>query len=660
MVWAGTLAVVLMVVVVVVRGELSVKWRNIGRDRQFRPFDLETYERIQAAKERHIHLTLQLVDTHVQLFINDVLEYESKGKRPSRLTPGSTHSGVHVLVVHESHGHLMMAQHFVTHQPAEHQRLRQCMATVQRGRVVVLLGAPEWVMFLSQEAEGALTALGSKWASRVAQGETWAWVGVLGGATLGEAVTTRRLEQYPACDLRLDVFVAKTRESGSRCAWYDVPGMQRQATFCEQYEGYSDLCACEQPFFPETRKLQKTITMREKIPVVVVTATKPYYLYRLLRQLFTQAGAWQTDVLLVVDGAHQETLSLAGVLGVASLVHRPESFKRNRTNANIRFALQSVFRLFPAADKAILLEDDLLLSPDFLRFFHQVAPLLDRDPTVSCINAFNSNSFPDTARDPRVLLRARSYPMYGWLTSRAYAAEITRNWVPEGTGDWDLWLTRESLRKGRDVVSPEVSRTFHAGSSGVHVNGFEQELYFNRMIYNRDPEVTVEEVELTVRAKYDELLHRDLKTAQSLIPPSRDLCNMTWVPRNSPRPLAIYIYAEDSTDKYHTYEIFLMCFRTYDISTREMYRGVMRLRWGHAVVFLVGCPYSPFCVYSPEDTVYLPTVAELQRAAAFRDDWEMTQVTNNPRVARDSSRNPDLELTNVLKSGRTQRSRRPA
>ena len=69
----------------------------------------------------------------------------------------------------------------------------------------------------------------------------------------------------------------------------------------------------------------------------------------------------------MVDGAHQETLSLAGVMGVASLVHRPESVKRGRTNANIRFALLSVFQYFPTADKAIVLEDDLLLSPDFLR-----------------------------------------------------------------------------------------------------------------------------------------------------------------------------------------------------------------------------------------------------------------------------------------------------
>lgn len=72
-------------------------------------------------------------------------------------------------------------------------------------------------------------------------------------------------------------------------------------------------------------------------------------------------------MLVVVDGTQQETLALAAVMGVDTLVHRPEGILGNRTNANVRFALNSVFRHFPRADKAIVLEDDLLLSPDFLR-----------------------------------------------------------------------------------------------------------------------------------------------------------------------------------------------------------------------------------------------------------------------------------------------------
>lgn len=35
---------------------------------------------------------------------------------------------------------------------------------------------------------------------------------------------------------------------------------------------------------------------------------------------------------------------------------------------NIAFALYSVFNRWPHVDKAILLEDDLILAPDILRF----------------------------------------------------------------------------------------------------------------------------------------------------------------------------------------------------------------------------------------------------------------------------------------------------
>lgn len=71
---------------------------------------------------------------------------------------------------------------------------------------------------------------------------------------------------------------------------------------------------------------------------------------------------------MVADGGIQETLSLAQVLGVAAVAHRPQGVASNRTNANVRFALYTVFSHFPQADKAIVLEDDLILSPDFFRY----------------------------------------------------------------------------------------------------------------------------------------------------------------------------------------------------------------------------------------------------------------------------------------------------
>jgi hypothetical protein len=35
--------------------------------------------------------------------------------------------------------------------------------------------------------------------------------------------------------------------------------------------------------------------------------------------------------------------------------------------------------------------------------------------------------------------------------------------------DWDMWMRLEDIRKGRECVVPDVSRTYHFGSSGVNV-----------------------------------------------------------------------------------------------------------------------------------------------------------------------------------------------
>lgn len=51
---------------------------------------------------------------------------------------------------------------------------------------------------------------------------------------------------------------------------------------------------------------------------------------------------------------------------------------------------------------------------------------------------------------------------------------------------------RADSQRGRDLASPEVSRTFHAGSAGAHVDGFEQQLYYGRMMMTSDPDVKLE------------------------------------------------------------------------------------------------------------------------------------------------------------------------
>lgn len=64
-----------------------------------------------------------------------------------------------------------------------------------------------------------------------------------------------------------------------------------------------------------------------------------------------------------------------------------------------KWALDRVF-LEQQHSHAIIVEDDMLFSPDFLHFFQATAVLLDRDPSLWCISTWNDNGLRTFDWDP--------------------------------------------------------------------------------------------------------------------------------------------------------------------------------------------------------------------------------------------------------------------
>ena len=55
--------------------------------------------------------------------------------------------------------------------------------------------------------------------------------------------------------------------------------------------------------------------------------------------------------------------------------------------------------------------------------------------------------------------------------------------------DWDMWMRLPEIRRGRECIVPEVSRTYHFGSSGISMNSYLQDIYFKKHAFNTDPDV---------------------------------------------------------------------------------------------------------------------------------------------------------------------------
>ena len=142
------------------------------------------------------------------------------------------------------------------------------------------------------------------------------------------------------------------------------------------------------------------------------------------------------------------------------------SIQVNQQNQHVQKAT------FPMPDRVIILEEDLLISPDFFDYMIAMAPLLDQDPTtLLTVSAFNDNGKEDFVPPKRSrngessqplhvhdaaarVLRSDFFPGLGWiLTRHLWDTELSAKW-PQGY--WDDWLRDPHQRRGRHILRPEV------------------------------------------------------------------------------------------------------------------------------------------------------------------------------------------------------------
>ncbi|KAK4319551.1 hypothetical protein Pmani_009536 [Petrolisthes manimaculis] len=580
---------------------------------------------------------------------------------------------------------------FLTHQPGEHLALRDYIAAIQPGRVLLLAAMvsryrfpssqqPPFLTYLWPEGGEALEQLGATLLPRVAIGEPWAMVVVTGepaggkAKVLGEALVTKELNELGQNkNPSLNLEIPHSMLTGGWCGRREEnmtsskSVTSEQARFCDTYDGYGDLCDCHLPFLPPPYPVPAGFEMKEDIPVVVVTANKPHHLYRLLRNLLGLVeGAGETKLLVVVDGPHQETLDLARLFQVEVVVHAPQGppGKNTRTNSNVAFALVSVFSRWPHVDKAILLEDDLLLASDLLRYFHHTAPALTLDPSLYLVSAWGQHSYHSTASDPSTVHRVQAYPQYGWMTTRAWVTYVLPHWAPNGSGvDWDWWVYSEGVNAGLEALVPEVSRTAHMGAAGAHVTGWEQHLFFSHRImtdsFLKSSAHTLMPLHTLLGRNYSTWLDGELGIATKITLQDHP-CHTHPVPPHMSGPFVLYLGVTSRSDDYSSFYLLQACLGTDDQEVKELYEGVMRLRvrpYSYSrtqaartsllaqahhvlhyqgrgrredknniqgeeekeesqVLYLVGCPLSPYCRHSSgtSDWLLAGTPAILEEA----------------------------------------------
>ncbi|KAL4439675.1 hypothetical protein ABPG75_002676 [Micractinium tetrahymenae] len=127
-----------------------------------------------------------------------------------------------------------------------------------------------------------------------------------------------------------------------------------------------------------------------------------------------------------------------------------------------KFILKTMFDCF-GFQRVIILEDDMMLAPDFFSYFESTASLLDNDPTLYCISSWNDHGQDRFVRNATQLYRSDFFPGLGWMLNRRIWDQVVHKWP---RAYWDDYMRLNSTRQGRQCIRPEICRTYNFGDIG--------------------------------------------------------------------------------------------------------------------------------------------------------------------------------------------------
>jgi hypothetical protein len=204
------------------------------------------------------------------------------------------------------------------------------------------------------------------------------------------------------------------------------------------------------------------------VPIVLLTCNRAALLRNTLKSLLEVRGVKKGNVIVSQDGALPEIADIAKEQGL-TLIQNVNGIRlrggaaadgASRIAQHYKYSLSAVFDRFPRANAVIIVEDDLLFSPDMYEYLQHTAPILDADPTAFVVSAWSDNGFASKVHDPYALRRTDYFPGLGWLlTRKLYKEELEPKWP---ASHWDHWLRAPETSKHRDIIYPQVENEIYA------------------------------------------------------------------------------------------------------------------------------------------------------------------------------------------------------
>ncbi|KII72482.1 Protein O-linked-mannose beta-1,2-N-acetylglucosaminyltransferase 1 [Thelohanellus kitauei] len=210
-------------------------------------------------------------------------------------------------------------------------------------------------------------------------------------------------------------------------------------------------------------------------------------------------GVQKSNINVDLDEECPESIGLIKLFGLKYNIHPAKCSRQCRISSHYK----SIFEMISVLnyEHVFILEDDLIVSSDIFYLFSATLNIYQADKTIFCVSAWNDHH---SVGDLTMLYRVQFMPGLGLVLSKDIIKEILKKWPHWTDFNWDVWI-RESVLKDRVCIIPDVSRTFHIGGYGVHINPDFQQSHFERHFFRPEINVTIS-VENLENAEYSDLI----------------------------------------------------------------------------------------------------------------------------------------------------------
>jgi hypothetical protein len=336
--------------------------------------------------------------------------------------------------------------------------------------------------------------------------------------------------------------------------------------------------------------------------VVVICRDRPRQVDKVLKSLTDGSVRHSVPLSIVVSQSGDDKATHDTVMKYSDKITFFQNIN-NITDGNTRLAehfkwsFDNVFDYFDDPHGLIVIEDDLRLAPDFFEYFEYTIPIQEIDPSIAAISAWNDNGFVTHSRNKHRIKRTSFFPGLGWYLAR----ERWREWGP-GWPDknWDYHLRQDNIMLKRDILYPEVPRSYHATSTGTFMyKGLFNSLFKNIKLQN-DPNFRWEwpkDFERLTEFDYTRDVIKMLRTGHQLIH-ARELLKVT--------DIHVVIWIENPGKSVSR------MFKLWEEQQRGEWRGI-RTFWSEKIngyIFLIDVTNNPqWLVYrDPKSTIFTKSI----------------------------------------------------